>query len=394
MNIYMNRISMLKERNKLRNMTNKEKLFLLFVAFICFGFFIFSFNINLTNKILFSNELNIAIELLFCTMIGIFYSFIYFIIFASVTSWILNIVYIISYKLKGYKFISYNIYPIIFIKQNKRKIMLSFNILSLFEMYSMIDLNNKINNSKELDEFIENNKKVLSNLIYTHYVLILLGIIIGIFNIPLGGLIVSYNIAVLMYQSISNNYYLSDGYVYLSKNLCEKNIFYIINNLIKVQNLDKKFLYEYLQDIIIKYKLDNQIIDDFYKMIIIDSINEDYTYLSIESRDILYKNMEQEAYINRYSFLSHYRLYLTYSIYAFKKEDRDKYNSIKNKMNVFYENEKDNKIFRKIRMFKNHNKALNKNCFKAINLKNMFDICNIFDSYKSKLEIMKQIGEN
>lgn len=375
-------------------MTNKERFFLFFTSFICFGVFIASGNIKLIDKILFKYELNIAIALLLCTMIGVIFTLFYFTIFASVTSWILNVVYILSYKFKGYKFISFNIYPIIYIKQNKRKIMLSFNILSLFEMYSMIDINNKINNKKELLEFIEITRKVFLNLVYTHYILILLGVIIGIFNIPLGGLIISYNIAVLMYQSISNSYYLSDGYVYLSKNLCEKNIFYVINNLIKVQKFDKKFLYDYFQDIIIKCNLGNQMIDDFYKMIIIDSIIEEYNYLGIENRDIIYKNMTQEAYINRYSFLSHYKLYLLYSIYIFKKEDGDQYSNIKKIMNIFYENEKENKILSKIRMFKNNNKALNENCFKTINFKNMFDICNIFDCYKCKLEIVKHIGEN
>lgn len=194
----------------------------------------------------------------------------YFAILGTINSWIINLVYIISYLRLKYNFIAYNLYPFIYIKNNKQKLKFSINILCMFEIYSMVNLNDKLSDKIELDKYIDDTKKVFRNVKITHYILILLGVVIGIFNISLGIMIVSYNMGIIFYQSVGGNENLYDGYIYLSKNLKEENIFQVLNQLIKVQDGDKKFIYDYLQQIIIDKNLNNISVYQFYNCILLD----------------------------------------------------------------------------------------------------------------------------
>lgn len=366
----------------------------MFTVFIYFGVFIFGYNFMLIEKILLAYAVSTHTAFIIIMITGIFLTLIYFIFFASILSWILNIIYILSYAKNGYGFISINLYPIIYIKQNRMKIKASFNILSLFHIYSIIDMNNKFNSERDMRGFIKVTKQVYRRLVYTHYILIILGIVIGIFNIPLGGMIVSYNIIVMIYQSIESSRYFDDGYVALRKKLCNDNIFYIINNFIKVQQFDKRFLYYYLQKSIINNKLDNHIVDDFYTCVITDSINDGFNYLDRESIKLLDHRMNKEAHLNTYSFLTHYKVYLLYCLYIFKFEGKDEYMRIVNIFNIFYAKEKNNEIFKRIKRFQNNQKILNEYNFENINLKDMFDICNLFEYHIFKLDNTKMVGKS
>lgn len=251
----------------------------------------------------------------------------YFAILGTINSWIINLVYIISYLRLKYNFIAYNLYPFIYIKNNKQKLKFSINILCMFEIYSMVNLNDKLSDKIELDKYIDDTKKVFRNVKITHYILILLGVVIGIFNISLGGLIVSYNMGIIFYQSVGGNENLYDGYIYLSKNLKEEN----------------------------RCEIEN--------------------------------NMKREAYLNSQLFLKGYRLYRMYCIYVFKFYSNEEYESIKKAFNAFYEKESKNILFNKCKMFKEDQILLNTCRFNDIKLKEMFDICNVFDSYIEKLNI-------
>lgn len=188
----------------------------------------------------------------------------YFAILGTINSWVINLVYIISYLRLKYRFVSYNFFPFIYINDNKHKLKFSINILCMFDLYSMVKLDDKINDKNGLNKYIVDTKTVLRNIKITHYVLILLGVVICIFNIPLGGMIISYNMGTILYQSVGGNEYLFDGYIYLSKNLKEENVFLVINQLIKVQDNDKKFIYDYLQKVIIDKKINNISVYKFY----------------------------------------------------------------------------------------------------------------------------------
>ena len=201
-------------------------------------------------------------------------------------------------KFYKYNCIAYNFYPFMYIKNNKQKLKFSINILCMFEIYSMVNLNDKISDKIELDKYIDDTKKVFRNVKITHYILILLGVVIGIFNISLGGLIVSYNTGILLYQSVGGNENLYDGYIYLSKNLKEENIFHVINQLIKVQDGDKKFIYDYLQKIIIDKKINNISVYQFYNYILLDSVYRNYNYLNDQNRYEIENNMKRETYLN------------------------------------------------------------------------------------------------
>lgn len=124
-------------------MDNKEKLISYLTCFMCFGVFVVSDNIKIINKILFIYKLNLLSVIFVCLVIGICFFTFYFIILGTINSWIINLVYIISYLRLKYSFVSYNFYPFIYIKNNKQKLKFSINILSIFEIYSMINLENK-----------------------------------------------------------------------------------------------------------------------------------------------------------------------------------------------------------------------------------------------------------
>ena len=85
----------------------------------------------------------------------------YFAILGTINSWIINLVYIISYLRLKYNFIAYNLYPFIYIKNNKQKLKFSINILCMFEIYSMVNLNDKLSDKIELDKYIDDTKKSL-----------------------------------------------------------------------------------------------------------------------------------------------------------------------------------------------------------------------------------------
>ena len=368
-------------------MSNKEKLIMHLVSFMCFGVGIVSDNLGIINKLLFTYKLDLISVIILCLIIGLVFFILYFAIVGTINSWIINLVYIISYLRLKYSFVAYNFYPFIYIKNNKQKLKFSINILCMFEIYSMVNLNNKISNKKELDKYIADTKVVFRNVKITHYILILLGIAIGIFNISLGIMMVSYNIGILLYQSVGGNENLYDGYIYLSKNLKEENVFHVINQLIKVQDCDKKIIYDYLQKLIINKKINNISVYQFYNYILLDSVDKNCNYLNEENRYEIENNMKREAYLNSQLFLKCYRLYRMYCIYVFKFYGREEYESIKKVFNVFYENESKDRLFNKFKMFKEDKKLLNTYRFNNIKLQEMFDICNIFDYYNNQLKI-------
>lgn len=257
----------------------------------------------------------------------------------------------------------------------------------MFEIYSMVNLNDKLSDKIELDKYIDDTKKVFRNVKITHYILILLGVVIGIFNISLGGLIVSYNIGILLYQSVGGNENLYDGYIYLSKNLKEENIFHVINQLIKVQDGDKKYIYDYLQKIIINKKINNISVYQFYNYILLDSIYRNYNYLSDQNRYEIENNMKREAYLNSMLFFKCYRLYRMYCIYVFKFYGKKEYESVMKAFNIFYEKESKNWLVNKCKTFEEDKELLNTCRFNDIKLQEMFDICNLFDLYSIKMGV-------
>jgi len=223
--------------------SNKEKIFLYFIYLICFGVFVFTSHIDIIEKIFIKYKFNNISAIYISIVIGIVLVGIYYSIVSIIVSWILNLGYIFSYKRQGYDFISFNFFPIIYIRNNKKSIRYSFNILLLNEIGSMIDIKDKINSEKELEEYFKRSKKVYSNLVYIHYILILIGMILSLYNLSLGGIVVTYNIAMILFQSIGNSKFWGYGYVYLSKSF-DKNIsIYGLINLLKVQNIEKKFIY-------------------------------------------------------------------------------------------------------------------------------------------------------
>lgn len=103
-------------------MSNKEKLIMYLVCFMCFGACIVSDNLEIINKLLFAYKLDLISVIILCLVIGLVFFILYFTILGTINSWIINLVYIISYLRLKYNFISYNFYPFMYIKNNKQKI--------------------------------------------------------------------------------------------------------------------------------------------------------------------------------------------------------------------------------------------------------------------------------
>lgn len=369
---------------------NIEKIFLYFMYFMCFGVFVSISNMKFLNNInlKYSNINKIGLFILS----GICLTIIYYIILGIIISWILNLIYIFCYKRYNYSFIEYNFFPIIYIKSNNKKIKFSFNFLLLNEIGSMIDIKDIINNEDNLNEYIENTKKVYSKLVYTHYILIFVGIIVAIFNFSLGGMIIVYNIALIIFQSVGKSDFFTDGYVYLSKNIDKYNVIYTIINLLKVQNFSKKFLYSFLQKNIVDKEIDNILTDEFYQTLIIDSIISNINYMNIKVRKKIDLKFNQQAHFNEYEFLKHYRLYRLYCIYILKFYGENEYEILVNEINKFYEKSQSMIIGKYIKIFNKDRMILNNHDFKSINLKNKLDICNSFDTYINKLYIVSNVN--
>ena len=368
--------------------SNKEKIFFYFIYLICFGVFVVTLHMYTIEKIFIKYKFNNVNAICIAIGIGIVLVGIYYSIVSIIVSWILNLVYIFSYKLQGYDFISFNFFPIIYIRNNKKSIKYSFNILLLNEIGSMIDIKDTLSSEKELEEYFRKSKKVYSNLVYVHYILILIGMILSLYNFSLGGIVVTYNIAIILFQSIGNSEFWGYGYVYLSKSFEKKNSIYGLINLLKVQNIKKNFIYDLFQKEIIDNNEKTTIIDEFYQTIMIDSISNDFNYLNIQIKKRIETNLKQYANFNLYEFIKHYRLYRLFCIYVLKFYGYNEYELLVKEMNKFYSKTKYMRIVRRMDIFKKEMKILNEAKFKSLNLKNKFDICNKFDTYIEKLNMI------
>lgn len=368
---------------------NKEWFFLYIISLIFFGIFIALLNIEfIENVFLVCNIETGALNFLVSIGIGLILYIPFFIIWGMINSWILNLVYIYSYKSNNYGFLSCDFFPFIYIKGNKRTISFFFNIMSLNDINSIIDLKDKLASEKDVIQYIKITKKVFKNLTFTHYLLVILGVIIGLFNLKIGGLILSYNMAIISFQSIGKSNFIDNGYVYLSKNLNKDNLFQIIMNSLKSQVFEKDFIYDYLQNNIIKGEYTNNVIlDEFYQTIMIDSINDDIKYLNLEIKEKIEESFKRECYLEANGFLTRYRLYRMYCIYVFKFYELSEYEILIKDMEQYYIHAKEMPIIKNMKLFNNDQLNLKIYNFKDLDLKNKFHVCNKFDIYKRKINM-------
>ncbi|MGN9163609.1 hypothetical protein [Clostridium sulfidigenes] len=368
---------------------NKEWFFLYIISLIFFGIFIALLNIEfIENVFLVCNTETGALNFLVSIGIGLILYIPFFIILGMINSWILNLVYIYSYKSNNYSFLSYDFFPFIYIKGNERTISFFFNIMSLNDINSIIDLEDKIASEKDVIQYIKITKKVFKNLTFTHYLLVILGVIIGLFNLKIGSLIISYNMAIISFQSIGKSNFIDNGYVYLSKNLNKDNLFQIIMNSLKSQIFEKDFIYDYLQNNIIKGEYTNNVIlDEFYQTIMMDSINDDIKYLNVEIKEKIEESFKRECYLDTNGFLARYRLYRMYCIYVFKFYELSEYEILIKDMEQYYIHAKEMPMIKNMKLFNNDQLNLKIYNFKDLDLKNKFHVCNKFDIYKRKINM-------
>lgn len=260
--------------------------------------------------------------------------------------------------------------------------------MSLNDINSIIDLKDKLASEKDVIQYIKITKKVFKNLTFTHYLLVILGVIIGLFNLKIGGLILSYNMAIISFQSIGKSNFIDNGYVYLSKNLNKDNLFQIIMNSLKSQIFEKDFIYDYLQNNIIKGEYTNNVIlDELYQTIMIDSINDDIKYLNLEIKEKIEESFKRECYLDANGFLARYRLYRMYCIYVFKFYKLSEYEILIKDIEQYYIYAKEMPIIKNMKLFNNDQFNLKIYNFKDLDLKNKFHVCNKFDIYKRKINM-------
>ena len=351
---------------------------------MCFGVFIYIANREFIDKLFFNKDLKF-IE----GVVGLFLVILYYFSIWIVNSWIINCTYVYNCKKLGCKILSYNFFPIIFIKTNNRKIKFSFSILLLHSIGSMIEVPSFIEGEEELERFIENIKSVYLNVVRMHYYLIFFGGIIGICNFSLGGMIIAYNIAVILYQSISNTSFWGNGYVYLSKNFNKEHLIDILSNSLKVKNKNKKYIYNIFQEQTLKMGEDNIIINQLYENIIFDSIADDYDYLNENVRELIDKKFTQYSYYNFYEFFKRYRLYRSYCLYVLNFYGKDKYDNLIENFIKVYLNIKSIGGIKYLKMFEKDMRALEYYKFEELDLKYKLDCCNNYESYIEKLDGVK-----
>lgn len=361
---------------------NKERIFLYFIYLMCFGIFIYTSNVEFVDRLFIHKNLKITEAIIGISLLISYYFSIW--IF---NSWIINLIYIYiySYKKAGYEILSYNFFPVIYIKRNNKKIRLSFNIILLHNIGSMLEDNFVIKNEEDLIKFIENTKRIYLNIVHTHYYLILFGIIMGIFNFSLGGMIISYNIAIILYQSINNDSFWGYGYVYLSKNFTKEHLIYVLKDILKVQQNNKINIYKILQSQIIYQRKEGIIINELCENIIIDSIVDDYNYLGEEIRKSIHKRFIQHSYFNVYEFFKNYRLYRCYCLYVLNFYGKDEYEDLIRSFSNFYLSIKSISIIKFFKMLEHDMERLKSYKFEKLYLKYKLDYCNKYDSYVKKL---------
>lgn len=91
-------------------MSNKEKYIMYLVSFMCIGVCAVADNMGIVNKLLLTHKLDFISVLIRCLIIGLVFFIIYFAILGTINSWIINLVYIISYSRLKYSFVSYNFF--------------------------------------------------------------------------------------------------------------------------------------------------------------------------------------------------------------------------------------------------------------------------------------------
>lgn len=364
---------------------NRERLFLYLICLICFGVFVFVLNIEFIHNIIFMFKLKDTQVIVLSILIGVIFTLFYIIFLGMINSWILNIVYIYSYKNQGYNFLSYNLFPVIYIKNNIKKIRLVFNIILLYDIGSIVDISSKLDSESGLMDYIVETKKVYLNLVYTHYILILLGSIIMALNFALGGMIITYNIAIILFQSIDNSSFWGKGYICLSKKFNKYDVVCTSINFLKIINTKQDFIYNILQKEVINNNLNNIILNEFYQAIMINSINDKVDYLNIEIKNNIEKKFKQYSYFNPYKFLEHYRLYRLYCIYVLNFYGINEYKLLVKEIDRFYININSMAVVKNMKLFKRDRDTFKTCNFENLDLKNMFDICNSFDNYKEKL---------
>lgn len=363
---------------------NKEKILLYYIYMMCFGIFIYIANREFIYKLFFTKDLKLT-EI----VVGFFLLIFYYFSIWIVNSWIINFIYVYNCKKLGYEILSYNFFPMIFIKTNNRKIKFSFSILLLHSIGSMIEVPYFIESEEQLERFIKNIKSVYLNVVRTHYYLIFFGGIIGIYNFSLGGMIIAYNIAVILYQSISNSSFWGHGYVYLSKNFNKESLIDILSNSLKVKNNNKKYIYNIFQVQALKMGKDTIIINQLYENIIIDSIADDYDYLDEDVRTLIDTKFRQYSYYNFYEFFKRYRLYRSYCLYVLNFYGKGQYDNLIKDFTKVYLNIKSIRIIKYLKMFEKDMRALEYYKFEEMDLKYKLDYCNNYEIYIEKLNSVK-----
>ncbi len=301
-----------------------------------------------------------------------------FLLFLCLNSWLNNFIYYLFFKVKKYSFLSVNFFPIVWIKNNKKKFKISFYPIRLMQIYTKVSLT-EIKKEEDCRKFIHLYKSCIRVMFVFSWLLNIVYLLICFHSLWFGLFLLASNMATgYLYMTKASQMQLGGLWEYGTRQGQENHLFCSVC----LEQGDKTEIYSGIQKSC-PIELESASGREFVIHLLMDCIYEEKNYLTEETEQMLEKLcLPDKSCKLRELPMEYLRVANVYYIYQLEKNDFDVKvrNLVQNSWRIIKEEYEVYQWGEKL--------------FAAISHPEKFDVNDIFEIYREKSCLVYSLYSN
>lgn len=230
----------------------------------------------------------------------------------SIINWLHNIVYYLYFKKRGYDFLSINIFPFLWIRDNKKKWNSCYLLSAMMELNTQVSYE-QINTENKFEQYIKDHRLCIKNIFRIDCLLAVISFVLAIKFVRLGVFLIAIICATMVLNSVESTNNIKGGIWKIGmKEGTEASLFLKL----VLEDFDKTFLYSCIQKTSV-LKMETVDEKEFITGMLIDAISDNLKYMNEELEVYLerrflyfYDNSIEEIALEYLRIIRLYYLYL------------------------------------------------------------------------------------